>query len=84
MKIDYNYVHIYSIAWTFYSCLAHLLPAKRQTRYATTNALIRYEISFSLMRAAIMCIRGARSSANHASRACDNIDLAVTEGHLTY
>ena len=72
------------LARTFYARLAHLLSIKRQTRYAATMGLIRCKISFSLMRAAIMCLRGARSSANHASRACDSIHLAVTEGHLTY
>ena len=33
---------------------------------------------------AIMCLCGARSSAIHASRACDSVHLAVTEGHFTY
>ncbi len=72
------------LARTFYAHLAHLLSIKRQTRYAATMGLIRCIISFSLMTAAIMCLRGAQSSANHASRACYSIHLAVTEGHLTY
>ena len=62
------------LARTFYARFAHLLSIKRQTRYAATMGLHDpVQISFSLMTAAIMCLRGARSSANSASRACDSI-----------
>ena len=59
--------YIGRLSQTFYARLAHLLSIKRQTRYAATMGLIQCKISFSLMRAAIMCFRGAQSSANHAS-----------------
>ena len=72
------------LAQTVYACLGHLLSIKQQTRYAATMELIWYKISFSLMRAAITCLRGAQSSANHESRTCDSVHLAVTEGHPTY
>ena len=48
------------LARTFYARLAHLLFIKRQTRYAATMGLIRCKISLSLIRAAIMCLCGAR------------------------
>ena len=72
------------LARTFYACLGHLLSIKQQTRYAATMGLIQYKINFSLMKAPIMCFWGARSSADHASRACDSVHLAVIEGQLTY
>ena len=63
------------LAWTFYARLAHLLSIKRQTGYAAIMGLIQCKISFSLTRSAIMCLRGARSNANHACRVCDSIPL---------
>ena len=70
------------LAHTFYACLAHLLSINRQTRYPATMKLIRCRINFSFMKAATMCLHEARSSANHASRACDSVHLAGT--HLSY
>ena len=71
------------LAKTFFARLASLLANKRQAKYATTMGLIRCQISFSLMRSAIMCLRGARSSRHHASKVCDSIPLAVTEGRFS-
>ena len=72
------------VLFTIHACLVHLLSIIQQNRYAATMGLIQCIISFSLMRAAIMCLCGARSSTKHASRACDSFHLAVIEGHLTY
>ena len=45
-----------------YKRIATLLSTKREQTYGATIAWIRCCISFSLLRSAIMCLRGARSS----------------------
>ena len=65
--------------------LASLLTAKRDEPYSHTIAWIRCLISFSLLRSAIMCLRGARSYHNHPIKnRISNIplDLAITEGRV--
>ena len=53
-------------ASTFYKRLATLLAIKRNDNYSTTLSWIRNRLSFSLLRSAIRCIRGTRSSCGHA------------------
>ena len=57
-------------AITTYKRLAalSLIATKRDS---TTMGWIRCRLSFSLLRASIMCIRGARSSRGHAAREYD-------------
>ena len=65
--------------------LASLLAAKRDEPYSHTIAWIRCLISFSLLRSAIMCLRGARSYHNNPIKnRISNIplDLAITEGRV--
>ena len=61
-----------------YKRIATLLSTKREQTYGATIAWIRCCISFSLLRSAIMCLRGARSSQGrpftHSA-----IDLVVAE-----
>ena len=45
--------------------LADLLSKKRGEPYQLTMRYLRLKISFSLVRSAHMCYRGARSSSNH-------------------
>ena len=49
-------------ATSFYKRLASLLAAKRDQTYTCTITWLRCLLSFSLLRSAIQCIRGARSS----------------------
>ena len=49
-------------ATSFYKRLASLLAAKRGQTYSCTITWLRCLLSFSLLRSAIQCIRGARSS----------------------
>ena len=49
-------------ATQFYKKLANLLSAKHSLSYGIVMGLLRCKLSFSLLRSAIMCIRGARSS----------------------
>ena len=64
-----------------YKRIATLLSTKREQTYGATIAWIRCCISFSLLRSAIMCLRGARSSQGrpftHSA-----IDLAVSEAKV--
>ena len=66
-----------------YKRLASLLAAKRDQPYNVVLAWLCTQLSSSLLRSAITCLRGARSSSGHAIR--DNllpIDLALCEGHI--
>ena len=56
-------------------------------KYITTKipsvviSLIHCRLCFSLLRSAIMCLRGSRSTAGHPQKEID-FNLAVTEGRL--
>ena len=49
-------------ATQFYKRLANLLSAKHSLSYGIVMGWLRCKLSFSLLRSAIMCICGARSS----------------------
>ena len=68
---------------TFYKRLASLLADKWEHSYSSTLSWLRCLLSFSLLRSAIQCIRGARSSCGHASRSPLPIDLVSAEAHLS-
>ena len=73
------------VALTTYKRLAALVAAKRDEPYSTTMGWIRCRLSYSLLRAAIMCVRGARSTIGHASREHETpIGLVSSEGHVPY
>ena len=55
--------------------------SEKQTSYSITMRLIRCHLSFALLRAAIMCIRGSQSSSSNPILASP-LDLQVAEGHL--
>ncbi len=63
-----------------YKRLASMLADKRDQPYSTVMAWLRCHLSLSLLRSAITCLRGARSSTRHAAH--DTIDLAVSEGRI--
>ena len=69
-------------ATVFYKRLASLLSSKLNQPYSQTMNWLRCRLSFALLRAAIQCIRGARSSRGHAFFT-PQIDLAtsVTQCH---
>ena len=46
----------------FYKRLASLFSEKHSLSYGIVMGWLRCKLSFSLLRSAIMCIRGARSS----------------------
>ncbi|XP_064389143.1 uncharacterized protein LOC135337174 [Halichondria panicea] len=59
---------------TFYKRLASRLAEKWEQTYCSTLYWLRARLSFSLLRSAIQCIRGARSSRGHAVKSSP-IDL---------
>ena len=68
-------------ASTFYKRLASLLSDKWKEHYAVVLGWIRCRLSFCLLRSAIQCIRGARSSEGHYITS-DPIDLIQSEARL--
>ena len=68
---------------TFYKRLASLLAEKWDQHYSTTLFWLRCRLSFSLLRSAIRCIRGARSSRGHPIRSSSVIDLISNEAQLS-
>ena len=68
-------------ATTFFKRLASLFSEKKKVSYSKTMGWIRCHLSFALLRASIMSIKGARSSASH--RALEGLqepfDLTCTE-----
>ncbi len=69
-------------ATLFYKRLASRLASKWDQPYSTTMAWLRCRITFSLLRSAIQCIRGARSSTGRAYHPPLPVDLVVTEACL--
>ncbi len=65
-------------AVVFYKRLASLLSSKTNKSYSQTINWLRCRLSFALLRSAIQCIRGARSSHGHAVTT-PQIDLATSE-----
>ena len=68
-------------ATMFYKHLANLLANKKDGQYSTTLAWMRCKLSFSLIRSAVMCIRGSRSSYHRVPN--PSIELGVAESHLS-
>ena len=58
-----------------------MLADKKDQFYNSVISLIRCRLSFSLLRSAIMCLRGSRSTAGHPLKEFDFV-LAGTEGRL--
>ena len=72
-------------ATTAYKRLASLLADKRKQGYSKTICWLRCAISFSLVRSAVMCLRGARSSLHRPSKTVDcevPLDMAICEGRI--
>ena len=67
---------------TFYRRLAALLTEKWNESYSSTLSWIRCLLSFCLLRSAIQCIRGARSSRGHAINSSLPIDLVSHEAKI--
>ena len=69
-------------ATNFYKRLASLLAEKWDQPYSCTMNWLRCSISFSLLRSAIQCVRGASSSRGHAAKSPSPVYLVTVEGNL--
>ena len=68
-----------------YKKLASMLADKRDQPYSTTLAWMRCKLSFTLLCAAIQCIRGTRSARGHALRqAVPPSDLVAAESNMSF
>jgi hypothetical protein len=65
-----------------YKRLAALLAEKRNLPYSHVIGWLRCTLSFSLLRSAIMCIRGSRKVHNNPQPSESTIDLALHEARL--
>ena len=67
-------------ATVFYKRLACCLAMKWDQPYSSTMSWLRCRLTFSLLRSAIQCIRGARSCCGHAAKSLNPpMDLAISE-----
>ncbi len=67
----------------FYKRLATMLAEKWDQPYSTTIGWLRCTFSFSLLRSAVQCLRGARSSKGRAARTIPLVDVVAAESNLT-
>ena len=67
-----------------YKRLASLLADRRQQKYSKIISWICCIINFSLVRSAVMCLRGTRSSLHHPIRSIEEapLDIAIHEAHI--
>ncbi len=65
---------------TFYKRLADMLSIKRDLPYSHVMGWLRCKLSFAILRSAVMCIRGSRSSRHHPIKDTTDITLACSEG----
>ena len=66
----------------FYKRIAELISIKTKKTYTETIKTIRCRLSFSLIRSAILCIRGSRTAKHRPFRA-EEIDIISSEVRLT-
>ena len=73
-----------SVATTFYKRLSSVISEKRNVEYAVTIYWICCILSFALLRAYIMSIKGARSSRHYPTVQTIQgpIDLQLAEGQI--
>ena len=69
-------------ATTFYKRLASMISEKHDVPYSTMLTWIRCRLSFALLRASIMSIRGARSARHRPGREAlvEPVELQIYSG----
>ncbi len=68
-----------------YKKLASMIATKHDKPYSQTINWLRCRLCFSLLRSAVMCLRGSRSSQGHPAKPIiseASIELALSEGHV--
>ena len=69
-------------ATTFYKRLASLLESKWGDKYCVVMGWLHCSLSFSLLRSAIACVRGAHSSIGYFHKATPPLDLVQVESNM--
>ena len=72
-------------ATVVYSRIASMLAQKQDKPYSKVMHWIRCRLNYSLLRSAIMCLRGSRSSIHRPAQApatSNTIDIACSEGRV--
>jgi len=62
--------------------ISSIIAQKHDKTYSKTFDCISCKLSYSLLRSAIMCLRGPRSSIHHPTTSPDTMDLASHEGRV--
>ena len=70
------------IATTSYKRLAYLLSDRSNQSYNQKIRWLRCNLSFSLLRSLIMCLRGACSSSGKPQLSAGDISLAISKARL--
>ena len=69
-------------ATTFYKRLASLLVSKWGDEHCVVMGWLHCSLSFSLLRSAIACVRGAHSSIGHFYKATPPLNLVRVESNM--
>ena len=64
--------------------LASMIASKKKQHYSRVMNWMRCVMSYSLLRSAIMCLRGSQCRNFHANHSCDTIQLSVVEGRVPF
>ena len=70
----------------YHSRLAELLAIKQGEDYSTTIAWVRTKVSFAILRAALLCLRGSRTlkRKNNLDMGDADLDVKKTEARIHY
>ena len=66
----------------FLKRLCQMQAESSGSHYSQVIGLLRCRLSFALLRAAVLCIRGARSRYHHPARCFHDVSIAVAESGL--
>ena len=70
-------------AQVVYKRIASLIANKQKKHYSLIISYIRCKITFSLLRSAIMCLRGCRTIRHHSAADFHQLEIATHESRLT-
>ena len=71
-----------SVNFSTLSRLSQLLIEKRHENFSVTTSWLRCKLSFSLLRSALLCIRGSRTTSPQTETYQTTIDFTVNEARI--
>ena len=71
-------------ATAFYQRLASLISDHRNEKYSTVMGWIRCRISFSLLRSALLCIRGSKSVSRNGIQDFGNSNITLAKAESKF